>query len=339
MIDTQLMHRPLRWGLIGLGGFVRTQIAPAIAHSERATIAACATRRPADALAFARDFDVPHPCSTVEELVNDPNVDAVFIATPNDQHYDAVIAAARAGKHVLCEKPLALSMAEAEHMVRECRNAGVVLRIGLQFRLEAIIAHVRQIVLAGAIGTPLQFDIERTSALDQPGAWRRDRSKGGSILYDTGVHLLDLTQWILGDSFCTLFATGGSSLAGSRTEDSLTLAGRTRRGCQTVIRISREAPFGNDGLTILGTAGMLRTGPLRLVSEHTLTVRTAAGVSEQRFDQTDLYASEVEAFAADVFDRMARLPNEIDALQSVAVTLAAVRSLDTGQAVRIESNP
>ncbi len=68
-------------------------------------------------------------------------------------------------------------------------------------------------------------------------------------------------------------------------------------------------------------------------------MRTAAGVSEQRFDQTDLYASEVEAFAADVFDRMARLPNEIDALQSVAVTLAAVRSLDTGQAVRIESNP
>jgi 1,5-anhydro-D-fructose reductase (1,5-anhydro-D-mannitol-forming) len=308
-----------------------------MARSDRAVITACTTRRTEDALAFAREFNVAHPCSSVDELVGNPDVDAVFIATPNDQHHDAVVAAARAGKHVLCEKPLALSMTEAEDMVNECRKAGVVLRIGLQLRLEEIVAHIRQLVLAGAIGTPLHLDIERTSALNQPGTWRRDRSKGGSILYDTGVHLLDLTQWILGDSFRTLFALGTSSVPGSQTEDSLTLTAQTRQGCQTVIRISREAPFGNDELTIVGTAGVLRTGPLRLVSEHTLSVRTAAGVSQRSFAPTNLYAREIDAFADDVLDGGVRLPTDSDALRSVIVTLAAVQSLDTGQAVRIEA--
>jgi 1,5-anhydro-D-fructose reductase (1,5-anhydro-D-mannitol-forming) len=319
---------PLRLGIVGLGGFVRSQIAPAIQRCHRAVITACATRDFEDAQLFAAQFDVRRAHSTADDLANDPEVDAVFVATPNSEHRHAVIAAARAGKHVLCEKPLALSLSDAEEMVQACRQAGVVLRMGLQFRLEEVLRHIREIIGSGCIGTPLILDIERISALDQPGAWRRDRSKGGSILYDTGVHLLDLVTWILQDSFQKLSAVGHLGTPGSSSEDSLTVLGRTRRGCQTVIRISREAPFGNNDLTIMGTKGLVRTGPLRLAKEHTVTVTTEAGEARRSFAPTDLYGREIDAFVTEVFGGSAHLPTGEDGIRLVTMTLEVLRSLD-----------
>jgi 1,5-anhydro-D-fructose reductase (1,5-anhydro-D-mannitol-forming) len=324
---------PLRWGIVGLGGFVRSQIAPAIQRCEHAVITACATRDFEDARRFAGQFDVPRAYRTVDALADDPDVDAVFVATPNAEHRHAVIAAARAGKHVLCEKPLALSLGDAEAMLEACQQGGVMLRMGLQFRLEEVLRHVRDVVGSGIIGTPLILDIERTSALDQPGAWRRDRSKGGSILYDTGVHLLDLVTWILQDSFHKLSAVGHQGTPGSSSEDSLTVLGRTRQGCQTVIRISREAPFGNNDLTIMGTKGLVRTGPLRLVTEHTMTITTESGESRRSFAPTDLYGREIDAFVAEVRDGSTHLPTGEDGVRLVATTLEVLRSLDEAQAV------
>lgn len=326
---------PLRWGIVGLGGFVRSQIAPAIRRCNNAVISACATRRFEDARQFAEEFSVAQAYSGVDELVADPNVDAVFVATPNDEHHHAVVAAARAGKHVLCEKPLALTLHEAEEMALACRQAGVVLRIGLQFRLEEVLGHIRDVIASGGIGTPLMLAIERTSALDQPGAWRRVRAKGGSILYDTGVHLLDLIGWLLQDSYKTLYGVGHQGTPGSSSEDSLTLLGLTQLGCQTVIRISREAPFGNNDLTVMGTKGLIRTGPLRLVKEHKVMVTTEAGETHRVFPATDLYGREIEAFVSEVRDGSTHLPSGEDGIRLVKTTLAALRSLDEGQAVAV----
>jgi 1,5-anhydro-D-fructose reductase (1,5-anhydro-D-mannitol-forming) len=334
MIAEIRLDRSLRWGVVGLGGFVRGQIAPAIGRSG-ALMTACATRDIEDAQRFAAEFAVKRAYATVEELADDPDVDAVFVATPNGEHRRAVLAAARAGKHVLCEKPLALSLEEAKEMQRACDEAGVLLRMGLQFRLEEVLLHVREILQAGDIGMPLMLDIERTSALDQPGAWRRDRAKGGSILYDTGVHLLDLVTWMLRDDLETLFAVGHQGRRDSSSEDSLSILGQMRRGCQMVIRISREAPFGNNTLTIMGTKGLIRTGALRLANEHVVTVTTEAGETERRFAPTDLYARELSIFSEEVRNRSSELPNGEDGVRLVTTTLAVLRSLDTGQAVAV----
>jgi 1,5-anhydro-D-fructose reductase (1,5-anhydro-D-mannitol-forming) len=324
---------PLRWGIVGLGGFVRWQIAPAIQRCNRAVISACSTRRFDDARQFAEEFGVPQAYSSVDELVADPSVDAVFVATPNGEHHHAVVAAARAGKHVLCEKPLALALHEAEDMVQACRQAGVVLRMGLQFRLEEVLGYIRDVIASGSIGMPLMLHIERTSALDQPGAWRRVRAKGGSILYDTGVHLLDLIGWLLQDRLKTLYGVGHQGTPCSSSEDSLTMLGMTQLGCQTVIRISREAPFGNNDLTVMGTKGLIRTGPLRLVKEHTVTVTTDAGETHRTFPATDLYSREIDVFVSEVRDGSTLLPSGEDGVRLVKTTLAALRSLDEGQAV------
>jgi 1,5-anhydro-D-fructose reductase (1,5-anhydro-D-mannitol-forming) len=325
----------LRFGIVGLGGFVRSQIAPAIQRCNRAIISACATRRFDDAQKFAEEFSVPRAYPGVDELVADPSIDAVFVATPNDEHHYAVVAAARAGKHVLCEKPLALTLHEAEEMVLACQQAGVVLRMGLQFRLEEVLGYIRDVIASGSIGTPLTLAIERTSALNQPGAWRRVRAKGGSILYDSGVHLLDLVEWLLHDNFKTLYGVGHQGTPGSSSEDSLTMLGVMQLGCQTVIRISREAPFGNNDLTIMGTKGFIRTGPLRLVKEHRVTVTTEAGETHRCFPATDLYGREIDAFVGEARDGSTYLPSGEEGVRLVKTTLAALRSLDEGQAVAV----
>jgi predicted dehydrogenase len=198
-----------------------------------------------------------------------------------------------------------------------------------------VLLHVREVLKSGGIGMPLMLDIERTSALDQPGAWRRDRAKGGSILYDTGVHLLDLVGWILRDDLKTVFAVGHLGRTDSNSEDSLSILGHMQQGCQTVIRISREAPFGNNNLTIMGTKGLIRTGALRLAKEHVVTVTTEAGEAERRFAPTDLYAREISAFSEEVRNRSSELPTGEDGVRLVTTALAVLRSLDTGQAVEL----
>ena len=144
----------LRWGLVGLGKLVTEGIMPAIQRSELAEVAACATRDGLAARDFAERFAVPRAYDNFEELVLDPNVDAVFVATPNALHTPVVLAAARAGKHVLCEKPLALTVADGRAMVTACQSAGVQLRVGLHLRFERSLLRVAEILQSGAIGTP-----------------------------------------------------------------------------------------------------------------------------------------------------------------------------------------
>ena len=186
----------LRWGLVGLGRHTE-EIAPAIQCSATAQIVACASRDISAAGAFAERFAIPRAYDTFEDLVNDQNVDTVFVATPNALHAVVVLAAARAGKHILCEKPLALTVADGRAMVAACRAAGVQLRVGLHLRFERSLQRVAEILRSGAIGTPRAISMERTAPPGERVPWRADPAQGGSILFDVGVHLLDLIPRLL----------------------------------------------------------------------------------------------------------------------------------------------
>ena len=135
----------VRWGIVGLGGVVVQQIAPAIAGSAHSRMVGCTGSTPEKTRAFAQQFGIKNCYSSVEELAAAPDVEAIFIATPNADHHRMVLAAARAGKHVLCEKPLALSVEHGREMVDVCRAAGVIFRVAFQIRLEEILGRVRNV--------------------------------------------------------------------------------------------------------------------------------------------------------------------------------------------------
>src|SRR5215470_18789303 len=130
---------PVRWGLVGLGWVATDFVAPAMIQSPHSQLAACLGSSFAKGRTFAERFGVERVHGDLETLMHDPDIDAVYIALPNALHHAAVLAAARGHKPVLCEKPFAMTVAQAREMVETCRAAGVLLRIGHQIRLDAAV--------------------------------------------------------------------------------------------------------------------------------------------------------------------------------------------------------
>ena len=173
----------VRWGIVGLGGVVAEVVAPAMVAMGGGRLIACAGRTLGKSQAFAAQFGVERVYPDHTALMADPDVDAVYIATPNALHHPVVMAAARANKHVLCEKPFALTVDEGEQMVTACRDAGVILRVAHQIRLEPALQHVRAVIQAGTVGELRSVTFERTAPMRERGAWRSELRQGG-ILFD-----------------------------------------------------------------------------------------------------------------------------------------------------------
>jgi 1,5-anhydro-D-fructose reductase (1,5-anhydro-D-mannitol-forming) len=318
---------PLRWGLVGLGRHVSEEIVPAMRRSTAVEVVACAGRDVAAAGAFAERFAIAKVHDAFEDLVLDRDVDAVFVATPNTLHAAVVLAAARAGKHVLCEKPLALTAADGHAMVSACRAARVQLRVALHLRFERSLQRVAEILQSGAIGTPRALSIERTAPLAERVPWRSDPKQGGDILFDVGVHLLDLVPRLLATEITAISGLATPEPATSRSADTVTILLRLGNGVQAMIRASRETPFAGNDLVVVGTAGMLRAGPLRWAPEHRITVTTEAGTTEETLPAGDLYRAEIEAFAEDLRDNGHRLATGEEGVHLVALTEAVQRAL------------
>jgi 1,5-anhydro-D-fructose reductase (1,5-anhydro-D-mannitol-forming) len=317
----------LRWGLVGLGRHVTEEIVPAMRRSTAAEIVACAGRDVSAAGAFAERFAIARVHDALEDLMLDRDVEAVFVATPNALHAAVVLAAARAGKHVLCEKPLALTVADGRAMVAACREAGVQLRVGLHLRFERSLQRISEILQSGAIGAPRALSIERTAPLAERVPWRADPEQGGGILFDVGVHLLDLVPRLLATEITAISGLAIPEPGSGRSADTITILLRLRNGVQATIRVSRETPFAGNDLVAVGTAGVLRTGPLRWVPEHRITVTTEAGTTEETLPAGDLYRAEIEAFADDLRDNGRRLATGEEGVHLIAVTEAVQRIL------------
>lgn len=327
--------RRLRWGIVGLGSLAANGILPAAGRSAHAVVTACATRDPAKARDFAARFGIPRAHADHEALARDPEVDAVFVATPNALHAPAVLAAAAAGKHVLCEKPLALSLAEAEAMVAACREAGVLLRLGLHLRFERFLDRVGEVLRSGAIGTVRALSIERAAPPAERVPWREDPAQGGSVLYDVGVHLLDLAPRLLGVPLVSVQGLALPPPGGSRGADTLTLLAEAAGGAQVTLRVTREAPKAAADLVALGTAGFLRTSSLRWVPEYTLSVTTPEGTREERAAPSDLYRDELDGFALDLADGGTRLGTGEDGIRLVRIALAVEHALGEGRRIAL----
>ena len=144
--------RELRWGILSTANIGRRKVVPAMQKARRSRIVAVASRDEERARAYARELGIPRTHGSYEALLADPDVDAVYIPLPNHLHARWVMAAAAAGKHVLCEKPLAMNAPEAQRMADACAEAGVVLLEAFMYRLHPSWAAVRNLVASGRIG-------------------------------------------------------------------------------------------------------------------------------------------------------------------------------------------
>src|SRR5687768_14938443 len=189
------------WGLIGTGRIAEDRILPAIKEHAGNRLVGVVSRDPQRARRFAEKFGAEHAYTNYEDMLRNPDVTVVAIHTPNAQHAEQAIAAARAGKHVFCDKPMATSVADAERIVRECEKAGVKLGINFHNRFMPCFIEARRIIASGEIGDVHHVQLEASPGArpgGRLGTWRTEQATAGlGTTYSIGVHVYDILRYLL----------------------------------------------------------------------------------------------------------------------------------------------
>ncbi|HLU35260.1 MAG TPA: Gfo/Idh/MocA family oxidoreductase [Thermomicrobiales bacterium] len=263
---------PIRLALIGTG-FGSAVHLPALAHVDHTELVAICSRRQERATAIAARHGVHTASTDWRDVINDPGVDAVIIATPPYLHHQMVIAAIEAGKHVLCEKPLARNLAETRDMARLAEHAKVVAMVNHQYRYLPIRRRVKELIDEGYIGEPQSVSmIVFNSSLTDPETtrftWLMEEEKAGGMLRAFGSHYIDTLRWWLGE-IDGVAGTTGTMVTKRRLPDSTTMATvdaddnfafllQFRNGAIGSVHYSSTAPIdAGESITISGSEGML----------------------------------------------------------------------------------
>ncbi|HJN14670.1 MAG TPA: Gfo/Idh/MocA family oxidoreductase, partial [Armatimonadota bacterium] len=251
----------LRWGIIGCGNVAETKGGPALYGVEGSELVAVMSRSAEKGADFAQRHGARRHYTSVADLLSDDEVDAVYVATPPHLHAEQTVLAAEAGKHVLCEKPMALTVAECETMVAACRDAGVELWIAYYRRCWPPIVLMKELLERGTIGQPTMARVTLTGMYGPPGdgtiPWRlQPEVSGGGGLMDVGSHRLDLLVHLLGEvrDVSAFVDTISSDLA---VDDSASLLLKFAGGAQAVVSCHWNVADAVDELEVGGTKGRL----------------------------------------------------------------------------------
>jgi predicted dehydrogenase len=323
-----MSDRVLRWGLLGTARINRMLIPP-LRVSAGNRLLAVASRDSARAEAYAREWGVPRAHGSYEALLADPEIDAVYIPLPNHLHAEWTIRAARAGKHVLCEKPLALSVAEVDAMEAAARQGGVVLAEAFMYRHHPQTLKVRSWE-AGDVASASSGTFSFT--LDRPDDVRLRPEWGGGCLWDVGCYPLRFARFVLGTEPIEVF---GSSVTGPTGIDE-TFAGQLVFPGGTLVQIDAgfRAPY-RTGMELVGAEGTIVV-PQPWKPEGLPIVLTRGSATEEiAVGGDDRYLLEIEDLADCV--RTGRRPRVslAESRGNVATIGALLESARSGRPVKL----
>lgn len=332
----------LNIGLLGLGRLGRVyarDLSTRIACT-RLVAVADVDRTAVDAV--LQELDVPRGSTDPGDVLNDPSVDAVVIVTPTSTHGEVVAAAAAAGKAVFCEKPLSISLEEADAIRRNVERSGVFFQMGFMRRFDRGFAAAKRRLLEGAIGDAVVFKSTSRDPFRPSVEYANPRSSGGLIL-DMGIHDFDLARWFMGE-VASVQAVGGvlayPELGAVGDIDNAIVSLIFKSGRLGVVDLTRNGIYGYDITTeLLGTKGTLRVGylretPLMVMTKGTVTHDTVPYFME-RF--AEAYTAQLDDFAQNVL-RGRQPPITVeDGVEALKIAVAATRAYHTGQRVEMAS--
>jgi len=331
----------VRWGIIGLGKIADSEIAPAINASPQGVLRGVVSRDQGRADSFAKRHDAALALTDFADLLADPAVDAVYIATPNALHADQVVAAARAGKHVLCDKPLALSIADAQRAVAACDQAGVRLGITFQTRYHGNFSRFREIVQDGSLGEIRVAQVEMSSGRTLLKGWRTDPALAGlGTINNIGVHAFDLLRFLFGAEVTEVTALTGHEEGLAPETLALTLL-RFDSGALGYVNVNQSVSHPQADITVYGTKGRVVGRSCTRMNMHgTLTITTSSGETTLETSSYDAYTRTIAAFEDAIAAGRAPSPSGLDGLRSVELTSAIAQALRTGHTMAVNgSNP
>jgi predicted dehydrogenase len=317
--------RPLKWGLIGAGDIARKRVAPALRDVGTSELVAVSRARSGLAESFAREFGAPRWYPDWRELLGDPEVEAVYIATPVHVHAEQSIAAAEAGKHVLCEKPMAMDVAGCDDMIAACRAHRVTLGIAYYRRFYPSVSRIKGLLESGEIGDVVLAQINAFERFnppaDHPRAWllQKDRS-GGGPMFDFGCHRLEILLNLLGP-VRRLTSLIANVVFHRDVEDTAAALLQFESGACASLTVSHAAVEPQDTLDIFGATGSIHVaaltqGDVRIVGSGGERVESHPAHANVHVPLVEDFADAVRsgrdpAVTGDIGRAVARLESEI----------------------------
>ena len=338
------------WGIISTGRHPDVKIAPAMAAAADAEIVAAYSRDQGRAEAFAKSHGARAAYSKLGDLLADSRIDGVFVCSPNAVHAEHVVQAAQAGKHVLCEKPMATTVADAVRMVQACRQAGVKLGVAFNLRQHPAFIRAKELVAAGTLGRVVvvqgqwAFGVRGRDGSPPRNALNQwwdtpDLIGGASTMMGTGVHVVDLMRFVLGQEVVEMTAVTDGQRTDKPLEQIACLSLRFANGTLGQVTASRLLPDSRNDFRVYGILGRIeghgalweaRTGRFEVVSD---TVNETADYPEALLPN---YVAEIEDFQRAVASGREPAATGMDGLRVVEATLAMIESARTGRTVTIE---
>lgn len=330
------MTNTLNWGIISTA-HINRRLIPPIKKSARSTLVGVASRGPAKAQAYAAEWDIPRAFGSYQELLDSPDINAVYIPLPNNMHHEWTIKAAQAGKHILCEKPLALSVAEVDDMAQAAQDNNVVLLEAFQYRMHPQIAALQKTLGEGLIGEVKHITTRFSFVLQDETNIRLIKELGGGSLWDLGCYNVSFCQAVAQSDPVEVYAWQKTTAAG--VEISLSGQLRYENGIVAHVHCGFDRSF-RMSATIEGTSG-----DIDLLSPFLPDVDVnPSGFShvvdrvETRIDTPvkDPYLCEVEALEAAALDGVPAPYTLAHSRGNIATIVALYQSAEQGKPVAIE---
>ncbi len=316
----------LTWGILGAGSVAQRRVIPSMQSLASCEIGALMVRDQGRAEALAEKLKIPRAYASVDDLLADDELDAIYVSSPVSLHTEHAVAVAESGKHVLCEKPMALTPNECRQIIKACEQAKVHLQVCFVLRGWPIYQRLKTMVSDGTIGQFVSVRAHLAKWIPwEDGSWRRDVSlSGGGVLVDIGTHYLDLFRFLFGE-ITEIVNRGGSPVLNIEVEETSHTLTAFENGGHGTITATIVVPHNGNVLEIYGTKGSIFLG-------STLRIVTEAGEEEEDVVFPDYFSGLLDQFVVCVEEGGEPLASGLDGLRNIELVAEAYAS----ERIRVE---
>lgn len=335
------MDKKVKWGVIGAGGIADRRTMPGMMLAKNAELIAVMDVNENIIDSLKEKYNAKYAYTNADDLIANPEVEAVYIATPVVFHAEQAVKAAKAGKHILMEKPIAMSVAEGRQVISDIASTGVKAACGFMMRFGALNMKMKELIRSGMIGQVVSAKAQFTCWYpDMPNCWRQQKKNGGGGAFvDMGVHCIDLIQTILDTEADKVSALIDTKTFKYEVDDSASVLMHLKNGCNAYVEANFNIPdkaakwrlefYGTKGCMIAhDTIHQLDTGSVEVTLDDGSVLNVAA-------DFGNMYTREVESLSESILnDTPVEVPLE-DGVQVQEIVEAAYYAADNDKVVNI----
>jgi predicted dehydrogenase len=323
----------IRYGILGFGHHAAKRLVPAFAGASHSRLVGLWRRDPAKAAANAREFAIPHAFETPEALCASPEIDAVFVASPDSLHLHDVLLALKHGKPVLCEKPLAMSAVEVESMLAARAQAAVPFGVAQNMRYNASVELMRAWIAEGRIGKPVLAHSQFCYAAERsPRQWIYDPALAlGGPIGDVAIHCIDALRFVLDADVAQVATLAHPDEASGAVESHAVIGLDFSTGAMGSVTVTTRGEY-RSLIEVTGEAGVL-VGENGMTVDHEVDVvryRKGQIVERVRVSNANAYSDMLDSFSAEVEGRGSYLASGRDGLHNQRILDAAYASWRSG---------